>query len=73
MLKVGDKVRIVDNTPSMQGEWPHFHSFELGEIVTVVEQYTGHPFYDCENDKGKRQWLLPQHYELLMETDHEEV
>lgn len=71
MLKVGDKVRIINRSPVVAGGHD-FHSFNTWEIVTVTELLPEYPgAIDCENDKGKRQWLLPQHYELLVETDHE--
>ena len=54
-FKVGDKVRIIDNTM----EEPYKHSFNIGEVVTIDEQ----TYYALSAD-GSGQWVTEDDIEL---------
>lgn len=59
-MKFGDKVKVTGRS--------HYHKFNIGEIVTCVEEPKGDYYGIHKNKDGLTQHLSPNDYEIIKET-----
>lgn len=52
-IKVGDKARVIDGN--------EYHGFEIGSVVTIIEDDGSHIPYRCRDEKGTTRWMVADH------------
>lgn len=68
-FNIGDKVRVT----GMRGHW---HGFDSGDVVNVVDVRTEGAYsilYRCEGKRGLRQWVSPADLELFDSTAPDKI
>lgn len=52
-FNIGDKARVIDGN--------EYHGFEIGSVVTIIEDDGSHIPYRCRDEKGTTRWMVADH------------